>query len=53
MKLRLTSFDDMETIIEESFKSSGDGIGGFDVDELSSQLIDRMDSFFNGGNDEK
>ena len=52
MKFKLTSFDDMESIIEESFKSSGDGIGGFDVDELSSQLIDRMDAFFNGENNE-
>ena len=52
MKLKLTSFEDIENITEESFAASSNGIGGFDVDELSSQLIDRADEFFNGDNNE-
>lgn len=53
MKLKLTSFEDIESIIEESFAASSNGIGGFDVDELSCQLIDRADKFFCGDDNEQ
>tara|TARA_R110000824_G_scaffold130852_1_gene292764 strand:- start:973 stop:1131 length:159 start_codon:yes stop_codon:yes gene_type:complete len=52
MKLKLTSFDDIETIIEDSFSASGDGCGYIDADKLAEELLKRTEDFFKGDDNE-